>query len=58
MFTMVVIYANLISDEVDFSSLGSLQAAARLAKRREVVAIFGYNPAGELVYSWGVDVEA
>lgn len=57
MFTLIAIYADLTSDEVQLSSFGSLKEAAKLAKHYEAVAIFGYAPSGELVYSWGVDVE-
>ena len=59
MFRMFVIYTDLTSDEVDLFSLGALKAAARLAQHKDAIAIFGYNvQTGELVYSWGVDIEA
>ena len=58
MFTLIAIYADLTSDEVQLSSFDSLKEVAKLAKRYEAIALFGYAPSGELVYSWGVNVEA
>ena len=52
MFTLIVIYADLTSDEVQLSSLQSIKEVVKLAKRYEVVAIFGYAPNGKLIYDW------